>query len=74
MIELESNIHQEIYRLLKKKDTSYANPLSSLFLGRALNVSASYVREQAHAMLVKGIIQVRRGPGGGYFIKGELEK
>ena len=62
-----TTIQKEILRLLRKKGASYADPVSSEKMGEKLNVTPSYVREQAKQLEKKGVIAVRRGPGGGYF-------
>lgn len=63
-----AQIHEEILKLLEKAEASYANPLSSQQISGMLNVTPSYVREQSKLLQEKGYIQVRRGPGGGYFL------
>lgn len=61
-------IQKEIVRLLKRKESSYAAPVNSYQLGASLNASPAYIREQAKKLERKGIISVRRGPGGGYYL------
>ncbi len=55
-------------RILKENRTSYANPMNSWAISRRLNVTPSYIREQAKRLSDRGLLNVRRGPGGGYFI------
>ncbi len=66
-----TDIQQEILRVLRKKDATYAYPLSSDEISREINVTPSYVREQAQEMQDKGLIKARRGPGGGYYINSQ---
>jgi len=70
---LLNNVQREILRALRQNKASYAFPLSSDRLSKELHVTPSYVREQTRAMREKGMVQVRRGPGGGYFIIAEEE-
>lgn len=67
-------IQKEIIRLLQKKGATYAHPLKSKDLGAKLNVTPSYIREQAKVLEKKGVIAVRRGPGGGYFFLPQDQK
>jgi len=71
VLEPQSNIQKEILKLLKKNQASYASPISSSELSRRLNVTPSYIREQAKELNLLGLLEVRRGPGGGYFIDEE---
>lgn len=59
---------KEILWVLKSQNSSYAYPLSSQAISQKLNLNSSYVREQAKILLKLGIINVRRGPKGGYFV------
>ncbi|KNZ70104.1 AsnC family transcriptional regulator [Thermincola ferriacetica] len=68
MSESASYIQKEIIRILKENRTSYANPMNSLAISRRLNATPSYIREQAKRLSDQGLLNVRRGPGGGYFI------
>jgi len=67
-------IQEEILGVIIKAKTSYANPVSSEEISRSLNVAPSYVREQSKALQDGGLIQVRRGPGGGYFVSRAREE
>lgn len=58
-----------IMELLKEKKTSYASPMSSDEIGLSLNVTPSYIRKKVNILKENGLIGVRKGPGGGYFIK-----
>lgn len=66
-----TTIQKEILKVLQAKSASYASPVNSHELGQRLNVTPSYVREQAKIMEKKGMVAVRRGPGGGYFTYSE---
>ncbi len=66
-------IQQEIMGILRRAGASYANPVSSAEISKTLNVTPSYVREQGKALFDGGLIRVRRGPGGGYFLNRERE-
>ena len=61
-------VQQEILGVLKRAGASYANPVPSAKISASLNVTPSYVREQGKALFDEGLIRVRRGPGGGYFL------
>lgn len=64
-----SVIHEEILKILNKHGASYANPISSEEMGVALNVTPSYIREQIRFLQTLNLIGVRRGRGGGYYIR-----
>src|SRR5690606_18595264 len=64
-------IHLQILRVLDERDSSYAQPVSSAEIGRELNVTPSYVREQVATLQGLGLVSARRGPGGGYYIDGD---
>jgi len=66
-----SVIHEEILKLLRKHGSSYAYPVSSEEMGEVLNVTPSYIREQIRILQALNLIGVRRGRGGGYYIKEE---
>lgn len=55
-------------KVLTDAETDYTSPMTSKELGNRLNVNPAYIRERANGLLKAGLIQVRRGPGGGYFI------
>ncbi len=63
-----TDVQREILKVLKSKKATYANPLSSEEISREINITPSYVREQAQEMQDKGLIKARRGPGGGYYV------
>lgn len=66
-----SVIHEEILKLLRKNKATYACPVSSEEMGEFLNVTPSYIREQIRVLQNLNLIGVRRGRGGGYYIKQE---
>ncbi|MDI3280270.1 MAG: AsnC family transcriptional regulator [Bacillota bacterium] len=63
-----SPIHEEILRVLREKEASYASPICSEVLGEKLNLTPSYVREQVRLLQELRLVGVRRGRGGGYFL------
>ncbi|NLK07683.1 MAG: Rrf2 family transcriptional regulator [Firmicutes bacterium] len=63
-----SELHGEILCILKKKDSSYARPVKSEDIGRALNISPSYAREMLSELRKRNLVRARRGKGGGYYI------
>jgi predicted transcriptional regulator len=65
-------IHEEILRILKQKDSSYACPVRSQEIGDALNVSPSYVREMTALLQGLDLVRVRRGRGGVYYLSNIL--
>lgn len=62
-------IQEEILALLIRQEATYARPVSSAFIGDMLNVTPSYVREQAGELVRRRLIGVRRGRGGGYYLQ-----
>lgn len=69
MAKLEP-IHEEIIKLLQSKGACYARPATSAEIGDALNVSPSYVRQRISQLCAWRLVGVRRGPGGGYYVRG----
>ncbi len=66
-----TDVQKEILNVLKQNYASYACPISSMEISRAINVTPSYVREQANEMQILGLIKARRGPGGGYYLNNQ---
>jgi predicted transcriptional regulator len=62
-------VHQEILRALAEAKASYAHPVCSETLARELNLTPSYVREQAQVLRTMDLVEARRGRGGGYFLR-----
>ena len=63
-----SILHQEVLILLAREQASYAQPINSEGIGRALNITPSYIRSQLSALVREKRIGVRRGNGGGYYM------
>lgn len=63
-----TDVQKEIMKVLEKNNATYAYPISSEEISRVINVTPSYVREQAQEMQDRGLIKARRGPGGGYYL------
>ncbi len=61
-------VQEEILRVLKERSSSYSNPISSREISRVLNITPSYVREQARPLKQHDLVNVRRGQGGGYYL------
>lgn len=70
MKQLKS-LHAEVLRLLHEEGSAYAQPVDSVEIGKALNVTPSYIRSQLTSLVKAGVIGVRRGNGGGYYLIGE---
>jgi len=64
-----ADIHEEILKILSTREASYARPTTSEEIGAALNVSPSYVRERMSALRKRNLVGVRRGRGGGYYVR-----
>lgn len=64
-----SVVHEEILRTLAEARASYAHPVSSEVVARALNLTPSYVREQVQVLRSLSLVEARRGRGGGYFLR-----
>ena len=62
-----NNLHQEVFLLLAREATSYAQPLNSREIGEMLKVTPSYVRSQLSQLVKDNLVGVRRGNGGGYY-------
>ena len=62
-------IHEEILRILTARKASYATPIPSEELATALNVAPSYVRQQVAVLRAMRVVGVRRGRGGGYYLR-----
>ena len=63
-----SVLHHEVLMLLERERASYAQPISSGDIGKALNITPSYIRSQMVILVRERLIGVRRGNGGGYYI------
>jgi DNA-binding IscR family transcriptional regulator len=62
-------IHYEIIQYLTASGATFDSPQSSAEIGSMLNVTPSYVRLMVKGLLVKGKVRVRRGRGGGYYLR-----
>ena len=62
-------IHEEILRILALRQASYAAPIPSVELAVALNVAPSYIRQQVALLRAMKVVGVRRGRGGGYYLR-----
>lgn len=62
-------VHEEILRALAQAGASYAHPVCSESLAEILNLTPSYVREQVQPLRAMALVEVRRGRGGGYFLR-----
>lgn len=65
-------IHEEILRILSLRKASYAAPIPSVELASALNVAPSYIRQQVAVLRALRMVGVRRGRGGGYYLRRPL--
>jgi predicted transcriptional regulator len=61
-------LEENILEILQVERTDYAHPMTSEELGKRLQLNPAYVRERMMSLIKKGLVQVRRGPGGGYYI------
>ena len=62
-------IHEEILRVLIRRGATYSEPIPSWELASALNVTPSYVRAQVAVLRRLKVVGVRRGRGGGYYLR-----
>jgi biotin operon repressor len=68
VITVRTGIQESLLTLLKERHATYAHPVNSQTLSEVLNITPSYVREQMSELQKEGIVSVRRGPKGGYYI------
>lgn len=64
-------LQDEIIKVLKESKASYRSPLSSYELAERLNITASYIRQNIIKLKKIKYVGVRRGSGGGFFLRGE---
>ncbi|MEW6046272.1 MAG: hypothetical protein AB1609_07295 [Bacillota bacterium] len=62
-----TRLQQIILEYIYSRQASYVWPVSSAMLSRELRISWTHAREQAHQLVKMGLLEVRSGPGGGYF-------
>lgn len=68
-------LHEEVFKLLVRHETSYAKPMNSQEIGEILKVTPSYIRSQLSQLVKLKLVGVRRGNGGGYYaIKEERQQ
>lgn len=63
-----SPLLREALRILRSRGSSYANPVPAKDLASELRVDVSYLKDQMRHLKDQGVVQVRRGPGGGYYL------
>ncbi len=61
-------LHYEIINCLRKKESSYASPVDSSVLGDELNITPSYIRGIIRPLIESGLVGVRMGRRGGYYL------
>ncbi len=62
-------IHKEILNILRERSSTYALPITSEEIGTLLHVTPAHIRRQLGNLVDRGIVEVRRGPGGGYYLR-----
>lgn len=68
-------LHEEVFKLLTRQETSYSKPMNSQEIGERLQVTPSYIRSQLSQLVKMKQVGVRRGNGGGYYVmKEEIQK
>lgn len=68
----DSPVPQMILDLLARRQASYHRPVASRELARALKLCPSYARELARLLVEEGWLGVRKGPGGGYYLRASV--
>lgn len=63
-------LHEEILKILRSKNSSYARPMTSREIGARLNITPCYIRRQLGVLINYRLVGVRRGSGGGYYLTG----
>lgn len=69
MADKWSDLQYQILEILSDRKASYAEPVVSRELGLHLNITPSYIRRKIQPLQEEGIVGVRRGKGGGYYLK-----
>ncbi|OAM92848.1 Transcriptional regulator [Pelosinus fermentans] len=64
-------LHEEVLKLLEQHETSYAKPMNSQEIGKVLKVTPSYIRSQLSQLAKSKRVGVRKGNGGGYYMRKE---
>lgn len=62
-----TRLQRLILDYVKGRSASYTQPVPSSEIALALRISWTYAREQAHELVKRGMLEVRVGPGGGYY-------
>lgn len=62
-----TRLQRLILEYVKSRSASYVQPVPSSEIALALRISWTYAREQAHELVKRGMLEVRVGPGGGYY-------
>ncbi len=63
-----TRLQRLILEYVKNRSASYVQPVPSSEIALALRISWTYAREQAHELVKRGMLEVRVGPGGGYYL------
>ena len=66
-----TTLQGEIIKVLKETGATYRAPLSSYALAERLNITASYIRQNIIKLKKIKYVGVRRGSGGGFFLRGD---
>lgn len=64
-----SDLQYQIIQILVERKASYSTPVISKEIGTYLNITPSYIRRKMQPLQEEGIVGVRRGKGGGYYLK-----
>lgn len=73
MVNSEDIVEKRILELMADRKPVYAHAMTSEEIGEALNLTPSYVREKMRTLVKRSLIQVRRGPKGGYYLMKKKE-
>ncbi len=67
-----TTLQRYILAYLRRVNASYARPVRSAELAQQFNITDSYAREQTRPLVVRGLVAVRGGPKGGYYLAGNV--
>jgi DNA-binding IscR family transcriptional regulator len=62
-------LQEEIMRVLREREARYSNPVSSYELAQRINITPSYIRQNIIKLKKLNVVGVRRGGGGGFFLR-----
>ena len=62
-------LQEEILKILQRAGARYSRPLNSFELAKHLNITPSYIRQTIVALKKNHRVGVRRGSGGGFFLR-----